>query len=126
MKGRHTYSQGPIGKQRQNLGELTRPERRPPTTGRILPNRSHLLSEKNKGYRDVNLSWEKKNLQDYDRAIHTITRLYDFNMDKNNDVYSVLQAVINKGKRKRKLFRKKTKIQVWGENFPKHKRSPQV
>ena len=46
-------------------------------------------------------------LRAYDRDIHRITRLYDFYLNKNNDVYSVRIAVINKGKRKRKPFKEK-------------------
>ena len=38
------------------------------------------------------------NLRDYNRSIRRIARLYDFYLDKNNDVYSVRRAVINKGK----------------------------
>ena len=66
---------------------------------------AHDCSRGKKGSRDVNLIWEKKTLRDYDRAIHRITRLYDFYLDENNNIYSVRRAVINKGKRKRKLFK---------------------
>ena len=68
---------------------------------------AHDCSRRKKGYRDVNLSWAKKTLQDYNRAIRRITRLYDFYLDENNDVYSIRRAVINKGKRKRKPFGEK-------------------
>ena len=67
----------------------------------------HDCSRRKKGSRDVNLSWAKETLQDYDRAIRRITRLYDFYLDENNDTYSVRRAVINKGKQKRKPFREK-------------------
>ena len=36
---------------------------------------AHDCSRRKKGSRDVNLSWAKKTLRDYDRAIHRITRL---------------------------------------------------
>ena len=49
----------------------------------------------------------------YARAIRRITRLYDFYLDENNDVYSVRRAVINKGKRKRKPFREKPRYKYW-------------
>ena len=39
---------------------------------------AHNYSRRKKGSRDVNLIWAKKTLQDYDRAIRRITRLYDF------------------------------------------------
>ena len=67
----------------------------------------HDYSRRKKGYRDFNLSWSKKTLQDYNRAIRRITRLHNFYLDENNDVYSVRRAVINKGNRKRKPFREK-------------------
>ena len=107
-----------MGQQRHNLGDLTRPEGRPPTTGRILPNRTRLFS-KEEGYRDVNLIWAKKTLRDYDRAIRRITRLYDFYLDENNDVYSVRRAVINKGRRKRKPFREKPRYK-YGVKIPRN------
>ena len=43
---------------------------------------AHDCSRRKNGSRDVNLSWAKKTLPDYDRAIHRITRLYDFYLDK--------------------------------------------
>ena len=55
---------------------------------------SHNCSRRKKGPRDVNLSKAKKTLQDYDRAIRRITRLYNFYLGENNDVYSVRRAVI--------------------------------
>ena len=47
---------------------------------------AHNCSRRKKGSRDVNPSWAKKTLQDYNRAIHRITRLYEFYLDENNDV----------------------------------------
>ena len=78
---------------------------------------AHDCYRRKKGTRDVNLSWAKNTLQDYDRAIHRITRLYDFYLDKNNDVYSVRRAVINNDKRKRKPFRKKPRYK-YGVKIP--------
>ena len=43
---------------------------------------AHNCSRRKKGYRDVNLSWVKKTLRGFDRAIHRITRLYNFYLEK--------------------------------------------
>ena len=62
---------------------------------------SHDRYWRKNGSRDINLIWAKKALWDYDRAIRRITRLYNFYLDENNNIYSVRRAVINKGKQKR-------------------------
>ena len=80
---------------------------------------SHNCSRRKKGYRDVNLSWAKKTLRDYNRSIRRIARLYDFYLDKNNDVYSVRRAVINKGKIKRKPLREKPRYK-YGVKIPQN------
>ena len=59
---------------------------------------AHNCSRTKNGSRDINLSWAKKTLQDYNRAIRRITSLYDFYLDENNNIYSVRSSVINKGK----------------------------
>ena len=43
----------------------------------------HDCSQRKRGSRDVNLSWAKKTLRDYARAIRIITRLYDFYLDES-------------------------------------------
>ena len=80
---------------------------------------AHDCSRRKKGSRDINLIWAKKNLQDYDKTIHRITRLYDFYLDENNDVCSARRAVINKGKRKRKPFREKPRYK-YGVKIPQN------
>ena len=80
---------------------------------------AHNCSRRKKGSRDVNLSWGKKTLQDYNRAIRRITRLYDSYLDENNDAYSVRRSVINKGKRKRKPFREKPRYK-YGVKIPQN------
>ena len=64
------------------------------------------------------MSRAKKTLQDYDRDISRITRLYDFYLDENNNIYSVRRAVINKGKRKRKPFKEKPRYK-YGVKIPR-------
>ena len=78
---------------------------------------AHDCSQRKKEYRDVNL--RMKTLQDYDRAVRRITKLYDFYLDKNNNVYSGRRAVINKGKRKRKPFREKPRYK-YGVKIPRN------
>ena len=68
---------------------------------------AHDCSRRKNGSRDINLSFAKNTLRDYDRAIRIITRLYDSYLDENNDIYSLRRAVINKGKRKHKPFKEK-------------------
>ena len=87
---------------------------------------THDCSRRKNGSRDINLSWAKKTLRDYNRAIRRITRLYDFYLDENNDIYLVRIAVINKGKQKRKPFKEKPRYKYGGGNTPKRKRSPRV
>ena len=52
-------------------------------------------------------------------AIRRITRLYDFYLDENNDVYSVRRAVINKVNIKRKPFREKPRYK-YGVEIPRN------
>jgi hypothetical protein len=38
---------------------------------------------------DQTLDWAKKTLRDLQRAVRRVARLYNFHLDKNNDVYLV-------------------------------------
>ena len=61
---------------------------------------THDCSRRKNGRRDLNLSWAKKPLRDCERAVRCITRLYDFYLNENDEVYTVRRSVLNKVKRK--------------------------
>jgi hypothetical protein len=64
---------------------------------------------------DRTLDWAKKTLRDLQRAVRRVARLYDFHLDKNNDVYLVRRVQ----KRKKKKIYSIKPILKYGVRVPR-------